>query len=379
MKKTQLFIILYTLIILFSVMYATQPLQPLLAKEFNVSITKASSFTAIIMLFLAISPIFYGYILESVKTIKVLLIALCILVISNFALSFSTNYELFMTIRTIEAIVIPALLTACMSILASDKQNIKVNMSIYVATTVFGGLAGRVFSGFIAEEFGWRIVFFSLSFALLINIYFIKKLHVKVETSLVKPKIKDFANILKDKRFTLIYLLMFTIFFVFSGILNILPFRIKQLVPNTSETQVGLLYLGYGMGIVISLLIHKIIRFFKKEIRVIIGGIIMFIFSVLLFLVKNALFLFFFVFILCIGMFTVHTVSTRIANSIKASQKALTSGMYLSFYYFGGASGSIAPAIIYDKFGWNNTIFVFLFLLFTLLIFTYSNRKLLHL
>lgn len=51
-------------------MYATQPLQPLLAQEFEISIVKASSFTAVIMLFLAISPIIYGYILESVKTKK---------------------------------------------------------------------------------------------------------------------------------------------------------------------------------------------------------------------------------------------------------------------------------------------------------------------
>ncbi len=55
---------------------------------------------------------------------------------------------------------------------------------------------------------------------------------------------------------------MFTIFFVFAGLLNILPFRIKELVPNTSETQIGLLYLGYGMGIIISLFIHKIVNFF---------------------------------------------------------------------------------------------------------------------
>ena len=47
-------------------MYATQPLQPLLAKEFDISVVKASQFTAVIMLFLAISPIIYGYILEKV-------------------------------------------------------------------------------------------------------------------------------------------------------------------------------------------------------------------------------------------------------------------------------------------------------------------------
>lgn len=375
-QKKELLIIIYTITILLSVMYATQPLQPLLSKEFDVSIVKASSFTAVIMLFLAIAPIIYGYILESLKTKKVLIIASITLFITNLSLSFANSYEVFLIIRTIEAIIVPAILTACMAILANDKENIKRNMSIYVASTVFGGLVGRVFSGFIAEEFGWRVVFFSLSLALLVGLYFINQLPFKGDANLVKPKLKDITNILKDKRFMVIYSLMFTVFFVFAGLLNILPFRIKELVPQTSETQIGLLYLGYGMGIIISLTIHKIIKFFKKEMRAIVAGIFVFIISTSLFLSTNALFLFSLVFLFCVGMFTIHTVSTRIANSLRSSQKALTSGMYLSFYYIGGAVGSIVPSMVYSKFGWDITIYMFLTMLFLILIFIHLNRKL---
>ncbi len=376
MNRKELLIIIYIITILLSVMYATQPLQPLLAHEFNISIVKASSFTAIIMLFLAISPIIYGYILESVKTKTVLITASMVLLITNIGLCFANSYKLFLTIRTIEAIVIPAILTACMAILASDKKNIKLNMSIYVASTVFGGLVGRVFSGFIAEEFGWRIVFFSLSFALLLALLLIKNLNFKGDTNLVKPKLNDISNILKDKRFIVIYSLMFTIFFVFAGLLNILPFRIKEQIPDVSETQIGLLYLGYGMGIIVSLTIHKIVKFFKKELKTIVVGIIIFIISTSMFLSTNALLPFLVVFLFCIGMFIIHTVSTRIANSLKASQKALTSGMYLSFYYIGGAVGSIIPSVIYAKFGWNTTIYMFLVMLLFILTFVHINRKL---
>ncbi len=376
MKRTELLIIIYTITILLSVMYATQPLQPLLANEFDVSMTKASSFTAVIMLFLAISPIVYGYILESIKARTVLITASILLFFTNLSLSFSNSYEMFLTIRTIEAIIIPAILTGCMSVLANDKENTKVNMSIYVAATVFGGLVGRVFSGFIAEHFGWRMVFFSLSLALLFALFFIRKLHFKNDTDMVKPTFKDVTSILKDKRFVIIYTLMFTIFFVFAGLLNILPFRLKELVPDASQTQIGLLYLGYGMGIVISLSIHKIVNIFKKELRAIIFGIFVFIFSTLCFFSKDAIYLFGAVFIFCVGMFTVHTLSTRIANSLRSSQKALTSGMYLSFYYIGGAVGSIVPSIIYEKFGWNNTLIMFVFLLIFILVFVFLNRKL---
>ena len=376
MKINQRLIIIYTITMLLSVMYATQPLQPLLSKEFNISVVQASYFTAVIMFFLAIAPIIYGYILERVDAKKVLIIASLILFVTNIFLCFSTTYEFFLFTRTIEAIVVPAILTASMAVLASDKENIKLNMSIYVAATVFGGLLGRVMSGMIASEFGWRAVFLSISLALLLGLYFINKLTLHCETNMAKAKVADIFNILKDKRFVVIYLLMFIVFFVFGGLLNLLPFRMKEEMPSIDESQIGLLYLGYGMGIAVSLGIHKIVDIFKKELRAVIFGIVVFMIATAFFISSNFTIIFFMVFILCLGMFTVHTLATRIANSLKQTQKALTSGMYLSFYYIGGTLGSIIPPIVYKSFGWNITIIMFLSIILFALFFVYSNRKL---
>ena len=377
MKKRDLFIVIYCIIIILSVMYATQPIQPLLAKQFNVSIIKASQFTAVIMLFLAISPIIYGYILEKTNVKKMLINSSIILFITNIFLGLATSYELFLFFRVIEALVVPAILTSLMSILANiDKENIKFNMSIYVASTVFGGLVGRIFSGFIATNLSYEFVFYSLSLAILVSIYFISKLSYEGEATISKPKITDVMEILKDKRFLIIYFLMFCVFFVFSGVLNILPFRVKEISSNVSEFQISLLYLGYGMGILISLNSSKIVKFFKNELNTILFGLIFFLFITIFLIQENIIFIFLLIFLFCVGMFTVHTVSTGLANSMKESQKSLTSGMYLSFYYLGGALGSFLPSIIYEKFGWNVVIYMFCIILLITFILVISKRKL---
>lgn len=377
MKKFDLFIIVYCIIIVLSVMYATQPLQPLLAKEFNISITKASQFTAVIMLFLAISPIIYGYILEKVNAKKMLINSSIVLFITNILLGLSSSYELFLLFRTIEALVVPAILTSLMSILANiDKENIKFNMSIYVAATVFGGLLGRVFSGFIATNISYEYVFYSLSFAILISIYFINKLSYEGEATIVKPKISDVTSILKDKRFSTIYLLMFCVFFVFAGVLNVLPFRIKEISSNVSEFQISLLYLGYGMGILVSLNSKKIIKFFKNEVNTILFGLVFFMFITIFLTIPNILTMFVLIFFFCLGMFTVHSVSTGLANSMISSQKSLTSGMYLTFYYLGGAFGSYIPSLIYEKFGWDIVIYMFCIILFLITILILNRKRL---
>jgi YNFM family putative membrane transporter len=158
-----------------SVMCATQPLQPLLASKFNISIIEASQFTAVILFFLAVAPIIYGYILEKVNAKKMLINASIVLLITNILLGLSQNYELFLFFRVCEALVIPAILTSLMSILANiDNENIKFNMSIYVAGTVFGGLVGRIFFWIYCYYFFIRIC---ILFSICCNtyLYFINK------------------------------------------------------------------------------------------------------------------------------------------------------------------------------------------------------------
>ena len=376
MKKIDLAIIVYCIFIVLSVMYAVQPIQPLLANQFNISVVKASQFTAVIMLFLAIAPIIYGYILEKSNAKKMLMIASIILLITNLFLANANTYESFMFFRTIEALVVPAILTSLMSILANiDKQNVKFNMSIYVAATVFGGLVGRLISGYIATKYSYEVVFYSLSFGIFISLFFIKKLDYEGDANVVKPKISDVINILRDSRFFMIYLLMFCVFFVFAGVLNVLPFRLKEISSDISEFQISILYMGYGMGILVSLFSKKIIAFFKGDINTILVGLVLFILANSFLLNKSVVFLFVMIFIFCLGMFTVHSVSTGLANFMKASQKSLTSGMYLTFYYLGGAVGSFIPAIIYSKYGWNVMIYMFMGILILVSVLVFFRRK----
>ncbi|WP_258237421.1 MFS transporter [Arcobacter sp. AHV-9/2010] len=375
--KSNLLIIIYGLIVTMSVMYATQPLQPLLASKFEVTITEASLFTAVILFFLAVAPIIYGYILEKVCAKKMLINASIVLLITNIFLGLANSYELFLFFRVCEALVIPAILTSLMSILANiDKDNIKFNMSIYVAGTVFGGLVGRVFSGFIATTFSYEYVFYSLSLAIFISILLIKKLNFNGEANIIKPKISDVLNILKDRRFVIVYFVMFCIFFVFSGVLNVLPFRAKELSSEFSEFRIALLYLGYGMGILVSLNSKKIVTFFKGEINTILYATIFFIFTISSLFIENILYLFLLLFLVCIGMFTAHTVSTQLANSMQKSQKSLTSGMYLTFYYLGGATGSLVPSMIYKAFNWNIMLISFVVLLLVVALVVALNKDL---
>ena len=352
MAKSLTPLVVYTLVVTQSFIYATQPLQPLLAQEFGVSMAHASYFTAVVLFCMAVAPIIYGYILEGTSAKKMLAVSLAVVFVANIALALSQDAHTFLVLRLVQGLCAPAILTAAMSILARS-ENLKFSMSLYVAGTVFGGLSGRIFGGLIASAFSWRLVFVSLGVGALVAAVLVLRSSFAYEAKLAKGSLADVAKILATKDLRWIYALMFIMFFVFAGVLNVLPFRMKELFGNISEARIGALYMGFGSGIVVSLLAPKIVRLFKTEANAILAGGAVFTLAVALFSSSDELLLFALMFVACVGMFAVHSIASAFANSVYREKKALASGMYLTFYYIGGTLGSILPSYFYQFYGWD--------------------------
>lgn len=150
---------------------------------------------------------------------------------------------------------------------------------------------------------------------------------------LSNPNVYQNIGILKDKRFLLIYLTIICVFAVFAAVLNLLPFELKSLNPDFSETGVGFMYFGYIMGVLVSLLNSKLLKIFKQESTLVLTGIIIFMVGTAGFAVDDYRIMFVFMFVFCVGMFTIHTILSGLLNKMSKQNKALVNGLYLSFYY----------------------------------------------
>jgi len=61
---------------------------------------------------------------------------------------------------------------------------------------------------------------------------------------------------------------------------------------------------------------------------------------------------------------------------MQSSQKSLTAGMYLTFYYLGGAMGSYLPSLVYERFGWDVVIGLLCLIVVFTMILTQMRKKL---
>ncbi len=355
-KYTEILPIIFNTILALSVLYAPQPLLPVLSHEFGVSREAAAALTTVTFIPLALAPLAYGYLLETVSPIRVLKIAVPLLAVTELCFAGTSSFTLLLTIRLLQGLLVPAILTSLMTYLSerSTAHTIQRTMAIYIAATIFGGFVGRATSGLISNLFGWRFSFLILAITLGIGFMTLFRLPEAGTIKTTRPQPKVLLDVLRKPAFLSIYLSIFCLFLIFAAVMNFLPFRLTELSDQANELLIGLMYSGYMMGIVTSLGAPKIISRVNGELKAIRLGLFCLGLTLIGLAAHHIGLLFGTMFLFCGAMFLVHATASGLINQLTGSEhRGLTNGLYVAFYYAGGSIGSFAPGIIYRDFGWN--------------------------
>ncbi|KAA6225239.1 MULTISPECIES: MFS transporter [unclassified Campylobacter] len=352
MKALQLLII-FTAMLTLALLYAPQPLMPLLASYFNVNLNQISWIMSIALIPLAISPLIYGYLLENFSLKKILIVSLFACAILQILGSLVLNFYIFLSLRFIQALFIPAILTSLLTLLTRiDTNNIQKNIAFYIGATTFGGFVGRIFGSYLSDIFSWGIALNFFAFLMLICAFSLMLFKQKYSNLTQKTSLKDYIPFFKQAKFIALFICIFTMFFAFQSITSFLPFHLKEVFKDITQTQIGLVYVSYLTGVLSSLLINKTIQILKSRSNTAVFGLISFIMGCFFVMVKDYYFSFFAMFVVCSGMFICHAIFSAMIN-LSTTKKGLANGLYLTIYYSGGALGSVLPGIYYQIVGWD--------------------------
>ena len=336
-----------------SSIYAPQPLLPLLATSFGVSESTVALAVTATMLPLGLAPLAYGFFLDAVPARPLIGAALALLALCAGGLCLTSGFGWFLAVRVAQGLLVPALLTALMTYLATAAPPSQVRrvMAAYIAVTVFGGFFGRFFAGLAAQTFGWRIPFAGLGCFLALCAAACLTLPPDARTAFSPIRLAYAPQVLKKPGFIASYAVIALLFFVFSGMLNLLPFRLGHLTGGYSPLRAGVMYSGYLMGIIVSLTSHRFSRAFGGPTRAMACGAAIVIAAAAVFSIPAQEAIFASVFVLCSGMFLAHSVAPGVLNGAEKEHKGLVNGLYISFYYSGGTLGTYLPGLLLARFG----------------------------
>ncbi|MDJ0740388.1 MAG: MFS transporter [Gammaproteobacteria bacterium] len=358
-------VVVYCTMVGFAVLYAPQPLLPLLAEQWGRPVGDTALLTTATMIPLALGPLLYGYVLEHVSTKHMLTAGFAALTVTQFVIGTAPDYPLFFALRAVEGALLPAIFTALMtySSAAGGPQNTRRNITIYIAATIAGGFSGRAFTGILTDLFDWPTAFLFWALAALVATLLTTGLASDPRLRLGRVRLTEIRELARRPVYAEGLASAFLLFFVFAAMLNFLPFRMRDNDPQISQSAIALVYTGYLVGAVIALASLRLIELFGGERRTLVAGSLVYAAGTAAFLLPGNALAYPSMLVFAAGMFTLHSVLSAFLNHLESERKGLINGLYVSAYYTGGALGSYLPGFLYLAWGWNAFVSALLVLL----------------
>ncbi len=360
-----LVVALIATVISFSTLYIPQPMLPLLAENFGVSAGEAGLLMTVAMLPLAIAPSLYGYFLQAIPAKLMLTVALALLALDQVCFYFADEFWHLIVLRLLQGLLLPAIFTALMTYCASmvPPNMVRRAMGFYIGATILGGFTGRLAGGVFASSFDWRSAFVVMGLMQLIPLLLLTRVESDADINFARLDPKSISRVLLNRNFRFMFLTLASVFFVFSGILNIVPFHLQNIESAATPFIISLLYLGYLVGAPVSFFSESISKLLSDERKGLLLGLVIHVFGLVMLLFVAFEGLVVTMFFLAAGFFLIHALLSGLANHLAQEHKGVVNGLYVSIYYFSGALGSWLPGYLFEGVGWHGMIIVFMLIL----------------
>jgi len=301
------------------------------------------------MLFvLIVTTPFYAPITKRYEKKKIMMIAIFFLFIAVLLSAFSTNYYWLLLSRVMQGIFIPGITAIMLSYVQEiyPKEHRGLGMGIYMAATGFGAVIGRLLAGWITYLYSWQEAFglfaLLLLVALLAMAWGLPRSKLDKNTK-AKVQTKVLWDYLVDGQILSILLIPMVVFFTFMAVTTFVTYHLVEAPFLLNASQLGNLFLILLLAVLVSPLAG---RYSDKigRVKILYLGLLSLIIGILLTLSSSLFLVVVGVGFVTIGMFTVQSVAPTYLGDLVPNNRETVAVLYQSFFYLGGALGTLVPA-----------------------------------
>ena len=352
MPGKSLITILLSTFLAMAALYSPQPLLPYFARVFEVSEAESASLISLSLLSMSIGPLFMGVLLQRYSPRLMLLCCLAGLLAATIAFSLLDSFVHMKWLRFVKGGIIAAQLAATMTYITSASTRMGQVMAYYVGAAIMGGLSGRLLAGFISEYASWRFFFAGLGVLFVVCLWHAFYLPDVQQNQRKTVSLKAFSDVLRDGYILRMYMIIALAFFVMTGILNYIPFRLEELSPAIGESRISLFYLGFVLGCIVTINAPRIADRVGGAFHAAKIGILSVFLGLLLAFTTSVALTFWVVTLVTCGFFLQHTSIATLLNRYAGERAGVVNSLYISVYYFGGSAGAYLPGLIYESYNW---------------------------
>ena len=338
----------------FTNVYITQPVLPIIQQEFGVGAATASITVSAVILGIALANLPFGWLADRYPVHRLIGLGGAIVALGGFICAATPHFSVLVASRFLQGLFLPALSTCVAAYLSRNLplERLNVAMGSYVSATVAGGLGGRLLGGWLHPPLHWRWAFVTAAvFVLASSLAAVRWLPPGEPPAAAAEDILGFLAILKRRELRRTFLVAFGGFFVFSSGFNYLPFYLSGPPFYESVQMITFMYFVYVIGIVIGPIAGAISNRLGNG-AAMIGGSLVFAMAICLTLIKSVPVIAFALFLVCAGFFTIHAAAAGSLNRRLTGGRGRANSLYVLFYYLGGACGITLSGWAYGLAGW---------------------------
>lgn len=366
-ERRTLLVLLVGVAAVFANIYATQPILPVLSADFGVSPARAGLSISAVVLGIAIAALVLGPLSDRIGRKPVMISTSFALVVPTFGAAFATNFDQLLFLRAVQGLLIPGTTAVGIAYIqdhvAPERRGSA--MGAYVSATVVGGLIGRMEAAAIADLWGWRWSFGSLACITLLSAIvmtvWLPGPSFRLDRTAPPPAdglltaYRGLLQFFRVRRIVGASIVGHALFFTFTGVLTYLSYRLAGQPFNLATGAIGLIYLTYLVGMVVTPWVGKLSDRFGR--RAVLAGAIAVIATGAvataaprLFVVAIGLML------LSSGMFAAQATATAFVGDNAGPARGGAASFYLLWYYLGATFSPALAGLAWQSAGWTGVL-----------------------
>ncbi|MFF9484527.1 MFS transporter [Streptomyces sp. NPDC014676] len=348
----------------FALLYSTQALLPLISGDFAVSAGDASWTVAAATGGLALFVLPMSALSERYGRRTVMTASLAVAVVLGLLVPFAPSLGALVALRALQGAALAGLPASATAYLAEEvtPKALVTAIGLFVAGNSVGGMSGRVITGWVAQEWGWRVAVgvigvVAVACAVAFRLLLPAPRHFRAGSLRPGVLVRTVRGHLADPLLRRLYAIGALFMTVFGGVYTVIGYRLTEAPFSLPQGIVGSIFLVYLVGTVSASAAGRLVGRLGRRGALYAGGGTTAA-GLLLSLAGSLPVVLLGLVLITAGFFAGHAVASSAVGKTATVGRAQASALYQSAYYVGSSVGSTVGALAFHAGGWGGTVAV---------------------
>ncbi len=346
----------------FALLYSTQALLPLISGEFHVAAGDASWTVAAATGGLAVFVLPMSALSERFGRRAVMTASLAVAVSVGLLVPFAPSLGVLVVLRALQGAALAGLPASAQAYLAEEvsPKALVTAIGLFVAGNSVGGMSGRIITGWVAQEWGWRVAVgvigvIAVGCAVAFRVLLPAPRHFRAGSLRPRVLLGTVRAHLADPLLRRLYAIGALFMTVFGGVYTVIGYRLTEAPFSLPQGIIGSIFLVYLVGTVSASTAGRLVGRLGRRGALYLAGATTAA-GLLVSLLNSVVPVLLGLVLITAGFFAGHAVASSAVSKTATHGRAQASALYQSAYYIGSSAGSTVGATAFHAQGWPGTV-----------------------